>query len=141
MEREWIVPSSTQVEHRIDDGNRVRAARVARFDAIVLSETPVAVDPATAAGLLCDAWLAQEPDGRNAAVIRRLRFAGVEVDLPAVVLQAAAAARALDEIDLDPHLPFEASRSLAALAPPSLVVPAAGPRRSSTATTARWRRR
>jgi len=123
VEREWIVPSSTQVEHRIDATNRVRAARVARFDAVVLSETPVAIEPATAAVLLRDVWLAREPDARNAALIRRLRFAGVEVDLPAVVLQAAATVRTLDEIDLEAHLPFEARRSLAALAPPSIVVP------------------
>jgi ATP-dependent helicase HrpB len=123
VEREWIVPSSTQVEHRIDDSNRVRAARVSRFDAIVLSETPVAVEPATAAVLLRDAWLAREPDGPDAAIVRRLRFAGIKVDLPAIVLQAAVTARALDEIDLEPHLPFEVRRSLAALAPPSIVVP------------------
>ena len=123
VEREWIVPSSTQVEHRIDDSHRVRAARVARFDAIVLSETPVAVEPATAAVLLRDAWLARAPDGPDAAIVRRLRFAGIEVDLPAIVLQAAVTARALDEIDLEPHLPFEVRRSLAALAPRSVVVP------------------
>jgi ATP-dependent helicase HrpB len=122
VEREWIVPSSTQVEHRLDD-NRVRAARIARFDAIVLSETPVAADPAIAAVLLRDAWLAREPDGPDAAIVRRLRFAGIDVDLPAVVLEAAATARALDEIHLEPHLPFEVRRSLAALAPPSIVVP------------------
>jgi ATP-dependent helicase HrpB len=123
VEREWIVPSSTQVEHRIDDTNRVRAVRVARFDAIVLSETPVAVEPATAAVLLRDAWLAREPDGPEAAILRRLRFASIKVDLPALVLQAAATVRALDEIDLEAHLPFEVRRSLAALAPPSIVVP------------------
>jgi ATP-dependent helicase HrpB len=123
VEREWIVPSSTQVEHRIDDGNRVRAARVARFDAIILSETPVAVEPSTAAVMLRDAWLAQEPAGADAAIIRRLRFAGIEVDLPAIALQAAATARAVDEIALDRHLPFEVQRSLAALAPLSIVVP------------------
>jgi ATP-dependent helicase HrpB len=123
VEREWIVPSSTEVEHRIDDANRVRAARIARFDAIVLSETPVAVDPAIAAGLLRDAWLAREAQGRDASVLRRLRFAGIEVDLPSVVLQAAATARALDEINLETHLPFEVRRSLAALAPTSIVVP------------------
>jgi ATP-dependent RNA helicase HrpB len=123
VEREWIVPSSTQVEHRLDDGNRVRAARVARFDAIVLSETPVAVEPATAAVLLRDAWLAREPDGPDAAIVRRLRFADITVDLPAIVLQAAFTARALDEIDLESHLPFDVRRSLAALAPPSIVVP------------------
>ena len=123
VEREWIVPSSTQVEHRIDVSNRVRAARVARFDAIVLSETPVAIEPATAAVMLRDVWLAREPDGRNAAVIRRLRFARIEVDLPAVVLQAAATAHTLDEIDLEAHLHVEARRSLAVLAPASIVVP------------------
>ena len=123
VEPEWILPSSIEVEHRLDDANRVRAARVARFDAIVLSETPVAVDPATAAVLLRDAWLARQADGPDAAIIRRLRFAGIEVDLPAIVLRAAATARALDEIALEPHLPFEVRRSLAALAPSSIVVP------------------
>jgi ATP-dependent helicase HrpB len=123
VEREWIVPSSTQVEHRIDESNRVRAARVARFGAIVISETPVAVEPETAAVLLRDAWLARQPDGPDAAIIRRLRFAGIEVDLSAIVLQAAATARALEEIALEPHLPFEVRRSLAALAPSSIVVP------------------
>ncbi len=123
VEREWIVPSSTQVEHWIDDTNRVRAARISRVGAIVLSETPVAVDPATAATLLRDAWLARTPEPRDASLIRRLRFAGIEVDLPAILLQAAVTARTLDEIDLEAHLPFEIKRSLAALAPSSTVVP------------------
>jgi ATP-dependent helicase HrpB len=123
VEREWIVPTSTQVEHRLDDTNRVRAARVARFGAIVLSETPVAVDPAIAAVLLRDAWLARPPDADNAAIIRRLRFAGIDIDLPAIVLKAAATARGLDAIQLEPHLPFAVRRSLAALAPTSIVVP------------------
>jgi ATP-dependent helicase HrpB len=123
VEREWIAPSSTQVEHRLDDANRVRAARIARFDAIILSETPVAVDPATAAVLLRDAWLARGPEGPDGAIIRRLRFAGIDVDVAAIVFQAAATARALDEIALEPHLPFEVRRSLAAHAPPSIVVP------------------
>ncbi len=42
VEREWIQPTSTAVEHRFDaESGRVRAARVERYDAIVLSETPV----------------------------------------------------------------------------------------------------
>jgi ATP-dependent helicase HrpB len=123
VEREWIVPSSTHVEHRLDDASRVRAVRIARVDAIVLSETPVAVEPAAAAVLLRDAWLARAPGGPEGAIVRRLRFAGIDIDLPAVVLQAAANARALDDIELERHLPFEVRRSLAALAPPSIVVP------------------
>jgi ATP-dependent helicase HrpB len=123
VEREWIVPSSTEVEHRLDEAGRVRAARVARADAIVLSETPVAVDPALAAVLLRDAWLAREPDGPDAALMRRLRFADIAVDLPSIVLQAAAGARALDDIALELHLPFEVRHALTALAPASIVLP------------------
>ena len=123
VEREWITPSSTQVEHRLDEKDRVRAVRVARFDAIVLSETPVVVEPATAAVLLRDAWLAREPDGPSATTIRRLRFAGLQVDLPDIVLQAAVTARSLDEIDIEAHLPFDVRRSLATLAPTTIVVP------------------
>jgi len=129
VERDWIVPTSTQVEHHVDDAGRVRAARVSRVDAIVLSETPVPADPAIAAVLLRDAWLARGPDAANRAIVRRLRFAGIEVDVPSLVLQAAAAADAVDEIDLEAHLPFEIARSLAALAPPSIVVPSGRPTR------------
>ena len=53
VEREWIQPTSTAVEHRFDAGSgRVRAARVERYDAIVLNETPVQVDAAAASALL-----------------------------------------------------------------------------------------
>ena len=45
VEREWIQPTSTSIEHRVDAENgRARAARIERYDAIVLSETPVPVD-------------------------------------------------------------------------------------------------
>ena len=76
-------------------------------------------------------------------LLRRLRFAGIEVDLPAVVLQAAATARALDEIDSRGAPAIrDGRRSLAALAPPSIVVPSGrSMRRSSTERTARCRRR
>jgi ATP-dependent helicase HrpB len=124
VEPEWIAPTSTTREHRLDpEGGRVRAWRVVRFEEIVLSETPEATDPATAAALLRDAWLQREPDARTAHLLRRLRFARLDVDLPALVHGAAAHVESLDEIDLEAHLPFETKRALADRAPLLLAVP------------------
>jgi ATP-dependent helicase HrpB len=122
VEREWIAPTSTVVEHRIER-ERVRAVRVDRYDALVLSETPVPADPAIAALLLRDAWMAREPDARTRRLLLRLRFAGIEVDLRELALRAASSVRSVEEIDLEAHLPFEAKRSLAERAPASLAVP------------------
>ena len=124
VEREWIEPTSTDVEHRIDpDSGRVRAWRVTRFDAIVLGEHSVPIDSVIAAGLLRDAWLSQEHDEATTQLLRRLRFAGVDVDLPAIVGQAAAGAASLADIQLEPQLPQNTRRLLAERAPAALVVP------------------
>jgi ATP-dependent helicase HrpB len=122
VRREWIVPTMTAVEHRLEAG-RVRAVRVDRYEALVLSETRVPVDPALAAPLLGDAWLEREPGARTRALLRRLRFADLDIDLREIVLQAAAHARSLDEIDLEAHLPYPVRQALAERAPASLVVP------------------
>jgi ATP-dependent helicase HrpB len=132
VEREWIVPTSTTVEHRIEEGRvsrrsgakaGVRAMRVERFDALVLNETPVSADPAAAAELLRDAWLDREPEERTNQLMRRLRFAGLAVDLRAIVHQAALGARSLDDIEVEAHLPFDVRQSLAERAPTTLRVP------------------
>ena len=94
VERDWVHPTHTDTEHRFDlDSGRVRAARIERYDAIPLSETPVQADPAAAAALLAEAWLAQPHAPATTQLLRRLRFAGVEADLPALVRSAAASAR------------------------------------------------
>ncbi len=124
VDREWIVPTSSDVEHRIDpESGRVRAARVERYEAIVLSETPVNLDPSIAAELLRDAWLGREPDQEAAELFRRLRFARLDIDVRAAVHQAALGARTLGDIDLEAHLPFDAKRALAERAPDSVLVP------------------
>ena len=124
VDREWIHPTSTAVEHRFDaESGRVRAARVERFDAIVLSETPVPVDPEAAASLIADAWLARAHDAPTTQLIRRLRFAALDVDLRALASQAAASARTVDAMNLEAHLPFDLKRALAERAPASIVVP------------------
>jgi ATP-dependent helicase HrpB len=112
------------VQHRIDPSSgRVRATRVSRYDAIVLSETPVPADPATAAEMLRDAWLARPPDPRTVQLVRRLRFAGVDVKLELLAHAAALDASRVDEIDVEAHLPFEVRQAIDALAPSRLRVP------------------
>ena len=79
VEPEWITPTSIASEHRLDrDSDRVRAWRVARFDEIVLSETPATPDRETAVALLRDAWLEREPDARTVQLLRRRRVARLE---------------------------------------------------------------
>jgi len=120
----WIQAASTEVEHRFDTtSGRVRASRVERYDAIVLNETPVPVDAAVAAQMLGDAWLARGHDEATTRLIRRLRFAGSNVDLAALAHAAAAAARTIDDIDIEAHLPFDVKRTLAERAPDSILVP------------------
>ncbi len=124
VEPDWITPTGVRVEHRLDpESGRVRAWRVARYDEIVLAETPAALDPATAATLLRDAWAAREPDARTTQLLRRLRFAELDVDVPALVQQAAMGADSIDDIEVEPHLPFQVQRALADRAPRSIVVP------------------
>lgn len=124
VEREWINATSTEIEHRFDTGSgRVRAARIERYEAIVLSETPVHIDPLAAASLLGDAWLARGHDEATTQLLRRLRFAAIDVDVRAVVARAAASVRTIDEIDLEEHLPFDVKRALADRAPASIAVP------------------
>jgi ATP-dependent helicase HrpB len=124
VEREWIEPTATHLENRFDaESGRVRAARVERYDAIVLNETPVSPDPAVAAALLRDAWLARSHDESVTQLLRRLRFAAIGVDLNALVERAAASARSVDDIDVEAHLPYEVKRALATAAPVTIVVP------------------
>ena len=121
VEREWLTPTTSQVEHRFDAATgTVRAAVVDRYDALVLAEKPTKPDPEIAAGLLADAWIARADDVR---LLRRLRFAGRDVDLAALVRAAAYGARTMDEIDLRRALPPDAAGALDRDAPDSLVVP------------------
>jgi ATP-dependent helicase HrpB len=124
VDREWIASTAVAVEHTLDPRTgQVRALRVERFDALVLGETPVAADPAIAAATLAEAWLARTPVEADAALLRRLRFAGLDVDLPAAVQRSAATARRLDDIRLADGLSRETRAALERLAPTTLPVP------------------
>ena len=124
VDREWLTPTSRQVEHRFDRASgKVRALTVDRYDALVLAERPAPVDADIAAQLLADAWLARGPLDEDARLLRRLRFARHDVDVAALVRTAAYGVRALDEVHLDRALALDVVRALAQDAPESLAVP------------------
>jgi ATP-dependent helicase HrpB len=129
IEREWLMPTSSEIVHRFDEENgTVKAAAVDRYGALVLSERPVKADSEIAARLLADAWLARGPGEDDARLLRRLRFAGREVDVPELVRAAAYGARSLDAVRIADALPLDAARDLERDAPDSLVVPSGRPK-------------
>ena len=102
---EWIVPTSRAMEHRFDAAQgTVRAVDVERYDAIVVRERPVTPDAAVRAEAAGRApgWNA-EPDEATQQLLRRARFAGVELDLPALADAGGRPRRARSPISASPR--------------------------------------
>jgi ATP-dependent helicase HrpB len=124
VEPEWLVATSRGLEHRLDEEQgAVKSFEVERYDALTMAERPVPPDPVQRARLLASAWRQRGPDAATAALVRRARFAGIDLDLDALCEAAAAAARTIDDIDVASVLPWDVARRLEAAAPESLPVP------------------
>ena len=124
IEREWLQPTSTELIHRFDaEGGTVRAARIERYDQLILTETPAPADPDVAASLLADAWLARGLDEAEEQIVRRLRFSGRAVDLGDAARRAASGARSLAELRLSRGLGADLIRILDREAPATLALP------------------
>src|SRR5262249_14163342 len=124
IERDWLEPNASEITHRFDASTgRVKADAIERYDALVLSERPMPVDAEVAAEILAAAWMERglRPDDQQ--VLRRLRFAGGEVDVARLIRTAALAARALDELTLASAIGPAALRDLDRDAPQILAVP------------------
>jgi ATP-dependent helicase HrpB len=130
VDRDWLQPTSSRLEHRFDpERGAVRAAMVDRYDALILAETPAKPDPEAAAGLLADAWLAlrqaqgERTSDEDTRLLRRLRFAGLEVDVASLARAAAYGAVRIEDVRIETALPADIRRALERDAPESLVVP------------------
>jgi len=124
VERDWLAPTSADVVHRFDESSgTVKAVTVDRYDALALRERQVAVDPEVGARLLADAWLARGPGEEDQRLLRRLRFAGHDIDVDSAVRTAAYGAKRLDDIDLTHALAPDVVRDLDRDAPELLAVP------------------
>jgi ATP-dependent helicase HrpB len=112
VEREWLVPTRREVLHRLDD-NRVRAVERSWYGAILLHEQNVAPEPVEAERILASHIAPDE------VLMRRVAFAQLEVDWPALIALAVLGKRSLDAVQIE--LPFPLRRKLDELAP--LLIP------------------
>jgi ATP-dependent helicase HrpB len=124
VDREWLEPTNIEVVHRFDDTRRtVKAVRIERYDALMLSEKPVDVDPEQRAMILASVWLRRELSDADAQLLRRLQFAGVVLERDELARRAASTARSLDDFDLASSLTFDERKRIDRDAPDAIVVP------------------
>ena len=124
IDRDWLQPTESKTEHWLDaESGTVRAASREYYGAIVLAERPSKPDPIEAARLLAEAYLSRAvPDG-DEQLLRRLRFAGMPADLPALAASAAAQARSLRDVRLESAIDGRLRMELDRLAPTAIDVP------------------
>jgi ATP-dependent helicase HrpB len=124
VERAWLEPVQTAREHRWDDSaGLVRAFEVERYGALILGERQAPIDRDRATALLADAYRRRGPDPRDAQLLRRLAFAGLETSADDLIRVAASRARRLEGFSLASALPPAIRHTMERLAPERLPLP------------------
>lgn len=124
IEKAWLTPTVVVTEHEIDpDSGTLRAYERQMYGALVLKERVVAPDPLQAAPLLADAFLARDRTDSDEQLLRRLRFAGLDLDVRVLATRAAATCRRIADIVLYDALDWNQKQSLERLAPATLIAP------------------
>lgn len=122
VERAWLEPTALVVEHVLERG-QVRAREVSRYDALVLQERFAPPDPDIASDLLAEAWLTQSRTDDEQQWLNRIAFAGIPIDLRAIIRLAAAGQTRVDAIRLEDALPYDTRRRLDEWAPSRIAIP------------------
>ena len=124
IEREWIRPSVSERRHEFDEASgAVRASDVELYHSLPIGERTVSPDPLAAGPIIAREYIRRGPREADAALLRRLAFAGVGLTFEALVETASAGATKLADVDLERALSADVLRSLARDAPAALVVP------------------
>jgi ATP-dependent helicase HrpB len=124
IERSWLSPTHSRIDHTFDpSAGVVRAVARDYYDAIVLSESPATPDASEVERLLADACLSRPLTSDDEQLLRRARFAGVDVDRPTLVARAVRGAASLRAIDLASGLSGDERRRIDESAPASIRVP------------------
>jgi ATP-dependent helicase HrpB len=123
VEREWLAPTAVDDRHEIDAGGVVRARRREKYGELTLREIDGRADPAVAAGVLADAFLARPLADEDEQLARRLRFAGMDADLPELASRAAAGKTRLGDVRLDDGLEWAVRQRLSEAAPVRFAAP------------------
>jgi ATP-dependent helicase HrpB len=124
VDREWLEPTDVRLEHVFDEGSgTVRAIERDYYGAVVLSERIVPPSEDAAASLLADVYLQRRLDADDQQLLRRLKFAGIDVDIPGLVRAAAYGKRSLDDVRIGDALGWEQRSQLDRDAPARLSLP------------------
>lgn len=114
----------SRIDYEFDSASgRVRATEREYYGEIVLVERQARLDPEIAARLLADAYRVRGWSEADTQLLRRLRFAELEVDLDALLAVAAAGRRSIDDIDVRAALDWKQGQEVNRLAPENLTVP------------------
>jgi ATP-dependent helicase HrpB len=114
VEREWLVPTHSEIVHQFD-GSRVRAIERSWYGAILLHEQSIAPEVADVERILAEHATPDTP------LVRRMAFAGIDVDWRELTAAAVAGKDRLDDVRVE--LPFQLRRKLDELAPASFGLP------------------
>jgi len=123
VDEDWLEPTHVRIDHLLDSRGEVRAFERAFYDHIVLSERPTVVDRGEASRLLTTAFLEKDLSEPDEQLLRRLRFAGLPADLPAMAARAAAGQTSLPEMSLHSSLDWTTRQDVDRLAPTTIRVP------------------
>jgi len=124
VEQEWLTPTRSEVVHSVDPTTGVvRAHATDWYDALVLRERPVPVDPSVAAPLLAQAWLDRDRDPDTERLVRRAAFAGQSLDLPGLAAATAIQSKGFKDFDIKAQLAWATRQAIDRDAPDTLTVP------------------
>ncbi len=124
VEREWLPVTGRRLEHSFDrEAGVVRAVARDCYGAIVLAEHPQPPDPAEAARLLVDAYLAAGLSADDWQLVRRLRFAGMDADPRTLAERSVPHSHRLRDFDLQAAVEGGDRRRLDQLAPATVDLP------------------
>lgn len=122
IEAEWLSPTRSETRHEFDAASgTVKAREIDWYDDVPLRERAVAPEDDRRVELLASAWVADEHSRR---LLKRVEFAGIDLDIAALVRQAAQAARKLSDVVLSEDLlSWDARQQLDRYAPDTITVP------------------
>ena len=124
IDRSWLEPTAFDSIHEFDAASgRVRAVERSSYGALVLVERFIPVDPDLAASILAEEVLRNGMDERARDVHRRLRFAGIDLDVGAAVRSACEGETELEKVDVCLALERAGGARLAREAPQFIALP------------------
>jgi ATP-dependent helicase HrpB len=124
VERSWLTPTHTRVEHAFDqDAGVVRAVSRDYYDARVLVERQAPAEPDEVARLLAEAYVAKPLSDVDDQLLRRARFAELDIDVRVLAERAARGVRTLRDLDIERGLTEDERRRLDRAAPLTIGVP------------------